>query len=167
VTEAAAEKPPVITLVNPLTGVRFEYSGRWLRNGSANDTDVRMGRARFKGDRVYLQLPPGVQKQLDAGRLQFASAYDEQTAFLADAPGPSADPGSHGWPGGVPMPDGRAAHDVWVQYAVSQGVPQAEADGMTRDQLRVVFAGPRPRLGGTPDLEVLDEDPGTRAARRR
>ena len=33
--------PKLITLVNPATGMRFQYRGRWLRNSPATDRDIK------------------------------------------------------------------------------------------------------------------------------
>ena len=58
----------VVRLLNPATGAIFEFRGQWLRNRPATDQDVRMGLAKFRGDKVYLPLPPGVQAQVRPGR---------------------------------------------------------------------------------------------------
>ncbi len=166
-TTAAAGTPPVITLINPSTGVRFDFRGTWLRNSPATDSDIKRGRAQFRGDKVWLNLPPGVQAQLDKGVLRYATEYDEQAACLGAAGSGLPDPGLPDLPGGAVMPDGRASHQAWMQYAIAQGVPQADAASLTRDQLRALFAEHGSGHGGTPDLDLLDEDPAARAARRR
>jgi hypothetical protein len=33
-------------------------------------------------------------------------------------------------------PDGRSSHDVWVEYAVQQGIDRAEAEASSKDDLR-------------------------------
>ncbi len=38
-------------------------------------------------------------------------------------------------------PDGRAAHDVWVEYAVIQGLSREEAAKVSKDELRKALAG--------------------------
>jgi len=37
-------------------------------------------------------------------------------------------------------PDGRASNEVWVEYAVSQGVDRTEAEKASKDDLRRMFA---------------------------
>lgn len=129
-TTTAVSDAPLIRLVNPSTGVRFEYQGRWLRNGKATDADVRMGRARFRGDQVWLNLPPGVQKQLDAGRLQIDAEYQARQALEASQTVEAL------------MPAGNASHETWMAYAISQGMSRDEAAGLTRNQIKARFATP-------------------------
>lgn len=125
-TADTAGLPPVITLVNPSTGARFDFRGRWLRSSSATDADVRAGRAKYRGDRVYLSIPPGVQVQLDKGMLRYASLLDEQLA------GASTEmPGGHSAPGATPMPPANGSHGAWVMFAISQGMDQADAAALT------------------------------------
>lgn len=121
---------PVIHLVNPATGVDFYYRGRWLRPGKATIGDVKRGWARFPGDKVWLSLPVGVQKQLDAGRLQVAGQFAAKESV---ADGSSVE---------TMMPKGNASHEVWVQYALSQGMGREEAISLTRDQIKARFAAP-------------------------
>lgn len=121
---------PVIRLVNPATGAEFEYCGRWLRTGKATVNDVKRGLARFVGDKVWLNLPVGVKLQLDAGRLQIAGQYEARETIDAQATPESM------------MPKGNASHDVWLQYAVEQGMPREEAAQLTRDQIRTRFSAP-------------------------
>ncbi len=121
---------PLIRLVNPATGVTLEYRGRWLRPGKATMADVKRGWARFPGDKVWLSLPPGVQKQLDAGRLQVAGQYEAKSVIEASQTTESL------------MPRGNASHDQWLQFAVSQGMPREEAAGLTRDAIRMRFTAP-------------------------
>jgi hypothetical protein len=117
----------VTTLVNPETGVRFDFTGRHLRTSPATEGDVRRGLAKFKGDKVYLSLPPGVQIQYDKGTLQLASEYDARQAFQASQDGAEA------------IPRGNASHETWIAYAISQGMDRGEATSLTRDQLRARF----------------------------
>jgi hypothetical protein len=63
-------------------------------------------------------------------------------------------------------PDARAPHSDWLTYAVSQGMPQDMARGLTRDQIRVHLDTGSVPLSGEPSLDVLERDPETRAARR-
>lgn len=128
---AAAEDLPVLRLVNPKTGAEFEYRGKWLRTGKATDGDVRRGLARFRGDKVWLPYPPGVQIQLDAGNLQIAGQYAARAEAEA-AMTPEA-----------LMPKGNASHEVWVKYAISQGMERAEAAELTREQIKSRFTAPR------------------------
>ena len=151
----------MITLVNPSTGARFQYEGTWLRNSPATDSDIRAGRAQLRGDKVWLDLPPGVQAQLDKGVLQYASEYEERGQWPA-APGPLL---AQDQAGGVPVPPASAAHADWAAFAVSQGMDLAGASGMTRDQIRLQFCGSA--RDAFPDVELLDGDPGARTARRR
>lgn len=145
---------PVTQLVNPATGVTFEYRGRWLRPGKANMADVKRGWARFPGDKVWLTLPPGVQKQLDAGRLQIAGQYQAR-ARIEQGQTPEA-----------AMPKGNSSHETWLAYAVEQGMTRGEAAELTRDQIRMRFTAPAfdpeaaPDLGGdgTP-FELLNDKP--------
>jgi hypothetical protein len=56
----------------------------------------------------------------------------------AVAPAPGADPRSPNLGGPVvlgPKPAGHATKKEWAEYAQSQGMDKAEAEGMTRDQL--------------------------------
>lgn len=127
----AAAEHPVIRLVNPATGVTFDYCGRWLRPGKATMSDVKRGNARFPGDRVWLSLPPGVQKQLDAGRLQVAGQFAAKESIEA------------GQTPEAMMPKGNASHEEWLTFAVSQGMDRSEAAGLTRDQIRARFTAPK------------------------
>jgi hypothetical protein len=162
---AEAGQPPVITLLNPATGATFDFRGRWLRNSPATERDVRMGRAKFRGDKVYLPLPPGVQAQLDKGVLEFASVEDQATArrvsAAADEP---SEPLGHG---GIPMPPARAPHEMWVDYAIAMGMDPETAAALSRDQIKAAFApAVEAARHDEPFLEVLDEDTAARAARR-
>ena len=140
----------MITLINPATGVRHQYEGRWLRPGPATDNDIRRGRARFRGDKVYLNLPPGVQIQLDKGALQIDTDYEARTELEASETTDAS------------MPKGNASHEAWLSYAVAQGMPREEAAGLSRDQIKARFAQPvfdpdaPPELG--PDVDLLDAD---------
>lgn len=152
---------PIVTLLNPSTGVTFQFAGEWLRSSPATDADIKRGRAVFRGDKVYLNLPPGVQAQLDKGTLQLV--HNEQPSEVE----PDPDDDALWIPNGMPMPPGNAAHTAWRDYAVGQGMPAAEADEWTRDQLRTRFLSPGIGRDDMADLETLDQDPGARAARRR
>jgi len=121
---------PVIRLVNPATGVTFDYCGRWLRPGKASLADVKRGFARFPGDKVWLSLPPGVQKQLDAGRLQVAGEFAARESISASQTTEAL------------MPKGNASHEQWLSFAVTQGMAREEAAGLTRDQIRARFTAP-------------------------
>jgi hypothetical protein len=121
---------PVIRLVNEATGVVHEYRGRWLRPGKATIGDVKRGWARFPGDKVWLSLPPGVQKQLDAGRLQIAGQYEARATIEAGQTAESL------------MPKGNASHESWLAFAVNQGMDRQEAAGLTRDQIKARFTAP-------------------------
>lgn len=68
-------------------------------------------------------------------------------------------------PGGVLMPDPKAPHSEWLAYAISEGMPEDQARGKTRDQIRIALYAVSMPLGGEPDLDVLERDPDTRAAR--
>lgn len=137
----------MIRLVNPGTGVRLEYEGKWLRPGKATDGDVRRGRARFRGDKVYLSLPPGVQIQLDSGHLQV------DTDYLAREQLDAAETIE------ANMPKGNASHEVWLSYAIAQGMPREEAAGLTRDQIKARFSQPAFDPDAPPDgLEILNDD---------
>ncbi len=68
--------------------------------------------------------------------------------------------------GYMPMPDARAPHADWLAYAVSQGMPEDQARGFTRDQIRISLGAAFMPLGGEPSLDVLERDPDTRAARQ-
>jgi hypothetical protein len=121
---------PVIRLINPATGVSLEYQGRWLRPGKASMADVKRGIARYPGDKVWLTLPPGVQKQLDAGRLQVAGEFAARESIQASGTAESL------------MPRGNASHEQWLSFAVTQGMDREEAAGLTRDQIRARFTAP-------------------------
>jgi hypothetical protein len=137
----------MITLINPATGVRLQYNGRWLRPGKATDGDVRRGRARFRGDKVYLHLPPGVQIQLDSGHLQVDSDYLAREQLEA-AETVEAN-----------MPKGNASHELWLSYAVTQGMRREEAAGLTRDQIKARFSAPSFDPDAPPDgLEILNDE---------
>ena len=69
-------------------------------------------------------------------------------------------------PGILPEPGARADHAAWMAYAVSRGMPEDQARGLTRDQLRVRLLPPRGPLGGEPQLERHEQDEETLAARR-
>lgn len=69
-------------------------------------------------------------------------------------------------PGGVPMPDAKAPHSEWMAYAINEGMPEDMAQGMTRDQIRATLSAASLPLTAEPDLDVLERDPDTRAARR-
>jgi hypothetical protein len=136
-----------ITLVNPSTGVRFQYKGQWLRSSPATDTDIKQGRARFRGDKVNLHLPPGVQAQLDKGVLQIDTDFDSRRDLEAsdlDA---------------APMPKGNASAETWISYAVSQGMDRNEAVSMSRDQLKSRFTAPAFDPDAPPEIPMLNEIP--------
>ena len=63
-------------------------------------------------------------------------------------------------------PPPHADHAAWLLYAISQGMPEAQARGRTRDQLRSTFLPSGGPIGSVPDLERLDEDRAAIAARR-
>lgn len=44
----------------------------------------------------------------------------------------------------MPKPARNASRAAWAAYAVDQGMPQAEADDMTRDQLVAKYEEPTP-----------------------
>jgi hypothetical protein len=127
---AAAPEAKLIRLINPATGVVLEYCGRWLRPGKASMSDVKRGWARYPGDKVFLSLPVGVQIQLDSGKLQVLSEHEAREAIGESQSAESM------------MPRGNAAHSVWVEFAVTQGMGRPEAEGLTRDQIRARFSEP-------------------------
>lgn len=138
----------MITLIHPGTGVRHQYNGRWLRPSPATDEDIRRGRARFRGDQVWLNLPPGVQIQLDSGHLQIDTDYEARTA-LEGAQDTEA-----------VMPRGNASHEAWLSYAVTQGMDRQEAAALSRDQIKARFAQPVFDPDAPPDdLELLNDKP--------
>jgi hypothetical protein len=147
---ATRTEPKLVRLINPETGVIFDYSGHWLRPGKATMTDVRKGWARFPGDKVWLSLPPGVQKQLEAGKLQVLTEHEAREA-IGDSQALAA-----------MMPRGNAAHSAWLEFAVAQGMDRREAEGLTRDQIRARFAEPvlmpeaASEAGGDGQYEVLN-----------
>lgn len=137
----------MITLINPATGVRLQYEGRWLRPGKATDGDIRRGRARFRGDKVWLNLPPGVQNQLDKGALQVDTDYMAREQLAASETVEAS------------QPKGNASHEAWLSYAVAQGMPREEAGGLTRDQIKARFTAPAFDPDAPPDgMEILNED---------
>lgn len=149
---AGVKDLPVIRLINPATGVTLEYQGRWLRPGKANMADVKRGFARYPGDKVWLSLPPGVQKQLDAGRLQVAGEFQARESIRDGATAESL------------MPRGNASHEQWLRFAVSQGMDRQEAAGLTRDQIRARFTAPAFDPEAAPeeigaDFELLNGKP--------
>lgn len=163
---AAASQPTVIRMVNPSTGAVFDFCGRWLRQSPATERDVRMGRAKFRGDRVYLDLPPGVQAQVDKGVLQLAGPEDEGAArHPADDLSDVLElPGLED----IPMPPARAPHAMWRDFAVAKGMDPETAAGLSRDQIRAAFASAvEAARDDEPLLEVLDEDREARNPRRR
>jgi hypothetical protein len=127
---AVRTEHPVIRLINPSTGVTFDYAGRWLRPGKATMADVKRGWARYPGDKVWLSFPPGVQKQLDANHLQIAGQYLARADIEA-----SQTPESM-------MPKRNASHETWMTYAVSQGMDRSDAAQLTRDQIKARFMVP-------------------------
>jgi len=137
----------MITLIHPGTGVRHHYKGRWLRPSPANDEDIKRGRARFRGDQVWLNLPPGVQIQLDSGHLQIDTDYEARVALEGSGSVDAA------------MPKGNASHEMWANYAVTQGMTREEASGLSRDQIKVRFSQPAFDPDAPPDLEMLNESP--------
>jgi hypothetical protein len=130
---AVKDDYPVVRLVNPDTGAKFDFRGRWLRGSPATDRDIKLGRAQFRGDKVYLNLPPGVQAQLDKGTLMIDADYNARQA-LQKASGLNDE--------ALPMPAGNASREAWISYAISQGMARDEAAGLTRDQIRGRFAEP-------------------------
>jgi hypothetical protein len=137
----------MITLVNPTTGVRFQYEGTWQRSSPATDTDIKRGRARFRGDKVFLNLPPGVQAQLDKGVLQVDTEYEAREELAT------------GEEVSVPMPRGNASHAEWMSYAMSAGMPREEASGLSRDQIKQRFTTPEFDPDAAGDLDLLNEKP--------
>lgn len=130
---AVKDDHPVVRLVNPDTGAKFDFRGKWLRGSPATDRDIKLGRAKFRGDKVWLNLPPGVQAQLDKGTLMIDADFNarqalQQAAGLVDE--------------ALPQPAGNASREAWISYAISQGMPRDEAVGLTRDQIKVRFAEP-------------------------
>jgi hypothetical protein len=130
---ATRDDHPTVRLVNPDTGAKFDFRGKWLRGSPATDRDIKAGRARFRGDKVYLNLPPGVQAQLDKGALMIDSDYDarqelEQAAGMKDE--------------ALPMPPGNGSREAWISYAISQGMARDEAANLSRDQIKARFAEP-------------------------
>jgi hypothetical protein len=65
-----------------------------------------------------------------------AKAETKAETRAEDAGGP--DPGAEA---AGPMPHAGANKATWVDYAIRRGVPRAEAEAMTRDQLAGQFAG--------------------------
>jgi hypothetical protein len=53
-----------------------------------------------------------------------------------------------------------------MAYAIAEGMPEDQARGMTRDQIRLALMPPSPPLGGEPDHERFEQDPETLAAIR-
>jgi hypothetical protein len=149
-TAAPTAEPQLIVLVNPDTGVRFDYRGWWLRANPATDRDVKANRAKFRGDRVWLPLPPGVQAQLDAGHLQVDTEYRARQEIEESA-------GLHA--GQLPMPSPRASREKWVEYAVSQGMSRDEAAGVDVKALRGRFTAPAFDPDAPPDLDLLNDTP--------
>lgn len=147
---AARDDHPVVRLVNPETGAKFDFRGQWLRGSPATDRDIKMGRARFRGDKVYLKLPPGVQAQLDKGALMVDSDFNARQA-LEEAAGLKDE--------AVPQPAGNASREAWISYAVSQGMDRDEAANLSRDQIKARFAEPVFNPDAPPDLDVLNERP--------
>jgi hypothetical protein len=146
---AVKEDHPVVHLVNPETGARFDFRGRWLRSSPATDRDIKMGRARFRGDQVWLNLPPGVQAQLDKGALMIDSDYNARQALEAAA-GLKDEP--------APMPAGNASRETWISYAISQGMPRDEATALSRDQIKARFSAPAFDPDAPPELdEIISE----------
>lgn len=137
---AAATKtrePQLIKLYNPATGVTLEYCGKWLRPGKATMADVKRGWARYPGEKVFLNLPVGVQTQLDAGRLQVATDWEARER-IADAQAAGSEDSAED----SAMPSVRASHEAWLQYAVSQGMDRSDAADLTRAQIRARFSVP-------------------------
>lgn len=66
----------------------------------------------------------------------------------------------------LPMPDAKAPHAEWMAYAVAEGMPEDQARGMTRDQIRAALIAASAPLTGEPDLERHEQDPDTLAAIR-
>jgi len=68
-------------------------------------------------------LPLAVQRRVDAGLMRVIGAP------AAEAPQGIPEPAD------VPMPSNGASRADWERYALSQGMPPAKAEGMTRNQL--------------------------------
>jgi len=149
-TAAQKTEWPVVALVNPETGAEFHFRGRWLRGSPATLTDVKKGRAKFVGDKVYLNMPQGVQAQFDKGILQLVSDHEARQQ-LEEASGLRNEP--------VPQPAGNASRETWISYAVSQGMSYEEASALGRDQIRARFAQPVFDPDAPPDMAQLNENP--------
>jgi len=66
----------------------------------------------------------------------------------------------------LPMPHPKADHSAWMAYAVSEGMPEDMARGLTRDQIKAELQPHPLPLTGAPDLERHERDPETLAAIR-
>lgn len=69
-------------------------------------------------------------------------------------------------PPGIPQPAAQAPHWEWMEYAISRGVPEDDARGLTRDQIRALIGAMDAPLTGDVVLERHEQDPETLAARR-
>lgn len=152
-TDERPTAPSEMHLVNPETGRRFDFTGWWLRGSPATATDVRLGRARFIGAKVWMRLPPGVQAQFDKGVLQLAHDYEVRRSLEATLE-----------PEGPRAPAGNASREAWIGYAVSQGMPADEAAALSRDQIRQRFAAPvfdpdAPPVMDDPKFDMLNDKP--------
>ena len=85
-----------------------------------------------------LPLPPAIRKQVDAGYLIEPGAEIESELAEHET---------------VPKPRGNASVTRWIAYAVSQGLPAAEAAQMARDEIRARFTDPRFQPDKPPELE--------------
>lgn len=132
----------VRVLVNPSTGMRFHFDGGWLRDSPAQDGDIRRGLARFRGDKVWLSFPPGVQAQLDKGALVVDQDYDAREEVRHG----EADTGPV-------MPQARESREAWITYAVAQGMSRDEAEVLTKAQIRQRFEEPEFDPDSPPDLD--------------
>jgi hypothetical protein len=92
-----------------------------------------------------LPLPPVIAKQVENGYLRPPVPPLEDLAVVqpdTSAAAGGAAPGDGQGPSPQPAPRGNASLQAWVEYAVSQGMPAAEAAGLSRDEIRARFTDP-------------------------
>lgn len=78
---------------------------------------------------------PGVRRALGYFRRRGYRVEPAPVAVSAEQPDPEPVD---------PLPPARSASKTdWVRYAVSQGMTDADADAMTRDQLAEAYLGPK------------------------
>lgn len=62
-------------------------------------------------------------------------------------------------PSGVEAPGGSASKKAWTEYALAEGKSAEELEGLTRDQIRDLFAEPDGNTGNEGQPTGTDDEP--------